>query len=327
MKSGETTPEEYSNLWTTVMSGREWRGEFHNRRKNGELYWESAAISAIRNPEGEITHFLAVKEDITERKRLQAEVEARNLELARSQTLTAMGRMASMIAHDLRNPLSSVKMTLQILGKNPAIAANPEITELRQIALEQVHYMGDILSDMLTFSRPDALKSDWITIDKVIDMAASISQRRLDESNAVLNINYQAGLPTLYADATKLRQVFSNLISNAAQATEGIPNPRIVIDVMLELGLEGTAIRVEIRDNGSGLKPDEREKLFEPFFTTRAKGTGLGLAIVKRILDQHQASITLEPNKPQGTCAVVTLPITPQPLESPEAQAMENATS
>ncbi|MEN8168103.1 MAG: PAS domain S-box protein, partial [Pseudomonadota bacterium] len=327
MKSGETTPEEYSNLWTTVMSGQEWRGEFHNRKKNGELYWESAAISAIRNPEGDITHFLAVKEDITEHKRLQAVVETRNQELARSQTLTAMGRMASMIAHDLRNPLSSVKMTLQILGRYPEVESNLEANELRQIALEQVQYMGDILSDMLTFSRPDALKSNWITIDKVIDMAASISQRRLDESGAVLKINYQAGLPTLYGDATKLRQVFSNLISNAAQATEGVPGPHIDIDVMLELGLEGTAIRVEIRDNGCGLKPEEREKLFEPFFTTRAKGTGLGLAIVKRILDQHQASISLEPNEPQGTCAVVTLPVTPHAAENPESQQTENATS
>ncbi|MEN8177649.1 MAG: PAS domain S-box protein [Pseudomonadota bacterium] len=327
LKSGETSTEEYNNLWAAVRAGQEWRGEFHNRKKNGELYWESAAISAIRNPQGEITHFLAVKEDITEQKRLQDEVVARNLELARSQTLAAMGRMASMIAHDLRNPLSSVKMTLQILGKAPAIAANQEINELRQISLEQIQYMGDILSDMLTFSRPDALKSDWITIDKVIDMAASISQRRLDESNAMLNINYQAGLPTLYGDATKLRQVFSNLISNAAQATEGVLDPRIDIDAMLELGAEGTAIRVEIRDNGSGVNPDEMEKLFEPFFTTRAKGTGLGLAIVKRILDQHLAGITLEASKPQGACVIVTLPVTPHKTENTEFQKMENATS
>ncbi|MCG8426025.1 MAG: PAS domain S-box protein, partial [Chromatiales bacterium] len=124
LKSGETSPEEYANLWSTVMSGGEWRGEFHNRRKNGELYWEGAIISAIRNPEGEITHFLAVKEDITERKRLQAEVEARNRDLAHSQTLAAMGRMASMIAHDLRNPLSSVKMTMQILGKQLGVGTD-----------------------------------------------------------------------------------------------------------------------------------------------------------------------------------------------------------
>jgi len=314
LKSGETTSQEYGDLWQTVLSGGEWRGEFHNRRKNGELYWEAASISAIRNPAGEITHFLAVKEDITERKRLESEVEERNRELARTETLTAMGRMASMIAHDLRNPLSSVKMTLQILGKQPGGEENKEADELRQIALEQIRYMEEILSDMLTYSRPDALKPDWITIDKVVDMAVSLSRRRLEESGVDLRLHYHPGMPTLFADATKLRQVFSNLISNAAQATEGAVSPQIEVDVMLELGPGGTCIRTEIRDNGRGITRPEKEKIFEPFFTTRAKGTGLGLPIVKRIIDQHKGSIEISDNTPQGTCITVVLPVTP-PLD------------
>ena len=312
LKSGETTSDEYSNLWQTVFAGGEWRGEFHNRKKNGELYWESASISAIRNPQGEITHFLAVKEDITERKRLEQEVEERNRELVRSQALTTIGRMASMIAHDLRNPLSSVKMTLQILGKKPGAEENEEIRELRHISLEQIRYMEEILSDMLTYSRPDALKPDWITIDKVIDMAISISQRRLDECGVKLAAHYHPGLPTLYGDATKLRQVFSNLISNAAQAVEAAESPRISIDVMLELGVSGTGVRIEICDNGCGIPPEETGKVFEPFFTTRTKGTGLGLAIVKRILDQHHASIEILNTPPRGTCIAVVLPVTPR---------------
>jgi PAS domain S-box-containing protein len=326
LKSGETSREEYNHLWDTVLNGGEWRGEFHNRRKSGELYWESASISGIRNAEGEITHFIAVKEDITERKRLESEVDERNRELARSETLAAMGRMASMIAHDLRNPLSSVKMTLQILGKHPGMESDRQANELRLLSLEQIRYMEEILSDMLTYSRPDALKPDWITIDKVIDMAVSISQRKLDEFNARLVTNYHPGLPTIYGDATKLRQVFSNLITNAAQATEDIANPKIEIDVMVELGSSGTGIRIEVCDNGSGIVQEDHEKLFEPFFTTHAKGTGLGLAIVKRILDQHQASVSLEPNRPRGTCAVVTLPVAP-PEKALDTQDRERAAS
>ena len=82
---------------------------------------------------------------------------------------------------------------------------------------------------------------------------------------------------------------------------------------MLHLGSGGTGIHIEICDNGGGIAAEDKDKLFEPFFTTHAKGTGLGLAIVKRILDQHGASIQLQPNEPQGTCAVVVLPIGPQP--------------
>ncbi|MCP3661373.1 MAG: PAS domain S-box protein [Gammaproteobacteria bacterium] len=321
LKSGETTSLEYDNLWHNIYNGLEWRGEFHNKKKSGELYWESASISCIRNPGGEITHLLAVKEDITEKKRLEAEVETRNQELARSQALAAMGRMASMIAHDLRNPLSSVKMTLQILGKQPGREENAEAKELRQISLDQIRYMEEILSDMLTYSRPDALKPEWIAIDRVIYLATSLCQKKIDEQKIQLTTNFHPGLPTLHADADKLRQVFSNLITNAEQACENQPSPKIHIDAMIELGEAGTAIRVEICDNGYGLPEDDMERLFEPFFTTRAKGTGLGLAIVKRITDQHQGSIFLQKNHPQGSCAVVVLPINPQPDEAPEILA------
>ncbi|OQX34551.1 MAG: PAS domain-containing sensor histidine kinase, partial [Candidatus Sedimenticola endophacoides] len=309
LKSGETSTQEYGNLWDTVMAGGEWRGEFHNRRKNGELYWEAASISAIRDPRGSLTHFLAVKEDITERKRLEQEVAERNRELAHSETLAAMGRMASMIAHDLRNPLSSVKMTLQILGKQPGMEENREADELRLISLEQIRYMEEILSDLLVYSRPDALTLDWITIDKVIEMAVSLSRRRLEEAGAELNINYHPGVPTLHGDPTKLRQAFSNLISNAAQAVEETENARIDIDVMLELGPEGTAVRTEIRDNGPGVPPGERERILEAFHTTRAKGTGLGLAIVKRIIDQHRGQLIIGDNQPGGACITVILPV------------------
>ena len=315
LKSGETLDDDYQALWHAISQGGEWRGEFHNRKKNGELFWESASISAVRNPDGEITHFLAVKEDITEQKRLEGEVEEHNRELAKNQALTALGRMASMVAHDLRNPLSSVKMTLQILKKHPDPTSSEEAGEMREIALEQIRYMEDILSDMLTFSRPDAPKSEWITVNKVIDSAIGLAQRILNDHNVTLTTRYQPGLPTLYADANKLRQVFSNLITNAAQATQGHVNPQVEISAMVYLGSEGTGILIEICDNGSGISAKDEEKLFEPFFTTHAKGTGLGLAIVKHILDQHHAHIQLQPRHPQGTRVVVELPTRINPIQ------------
>ncbi|MEA3302653.1 MAG: PAS domain S-box protein [Pseudomonadota bacterium] len=318
LKSGETTAHEYSDLWQTVKNGGEWRGEFHNRRKNSELYWESAAISAIRNSDGEIINFLALKEDITEKKRMEAEIESQNRELAHSESMAVMGRMASMIAHDLRNPLSSVKMTLQILEKKAGKEIGVNTRELCQISLEQTRYMEEILSDMLSYSRPDALKPEWISIDKVIDMAISLSQRRQEEKKVKLHTDYQPGLPTLYADATKLRQVFSNLIANAQQATGESDNPRVNIEAMVELGLEGTSIRIDICDNGCGINDADRDNIFEPFYTTRAKGTGLGLAIVKRILDQHKATISISDNVPKGSCISVILPVSPASEITPQ---------
>jgi len=435
LKSGETSPAEYQRLWEAITAGGEWRGVFHNKKKNGELYWEATCISPIRNIDGAITHFLAVKEDITkhkhleerfrrvvestpngivmvnqkgkivlvnvqterlfgyereelvgrpvemlvperfrdkhpryrrhfftngrartmgigrdlfglrkdgsefsveiglspfetdegklilgaivdvtERKALERELEERNREIARTQALTAMGRMAGMVAHDLRNPLSSIKMSLQMLAaqNRDEWAAEAE-QELKQIALEQVRYMEELMTDLLSYSRPDALKPEWLNLDKLLDTAVILAQKSIDEHKVQVKTSYQAGLPTLHGDADKLRRAFSNIIVNAVQATENLEEcrPQVNISTRLELGDHGPGIRVEIYDNGCGIEPGQEDNLFEPFFTTRAKGTGLGLAIVKRIVDQHRGSVQLRPGGRTGTCVVVVLPTGP----------------
>lgn len=317
LKSGETDSAEYKKLWETISSGKEWRGLFHNRRKNGELYWEYTAISPIRNSEGEITHFLAVKEDITERIRLEEEVKQRDRELAHSRALAVVGRMASMIAHDLRNPLSSIKMGLQILGKRVIELGenegwDAEVKEIGHIALEQVRYMENIMADLLQFSSPDALQLEWLNVDKLLDMTVSSTEKTIKEINATVITEYQPQLPTIHGDATRLRQVFSNLILNALQASENINRtPEIHIYAQLELFDSSPRVIIKLCDNGQGFNPDQAEKLFEPFYTTRAKGTGLGLAIVKRILDQHDGTIRLTANPAGGTCVTVILPTGP----------------
>jgi PAS domain S-box-containing protein len=318
LKSGETPPEEYRRLWQALSEGGEWRGEFHNRRKDGTLYWEAAVISALRDAEGSITHFLAVKEDITERKRLQQEIDARNRELAHAQTLAAMGRMASMLAHDLRNPLSSVKMAVQILGKQ---AANQEGRELAGIGQEQVHYMEDIISDMLAYSRPGELKSAWLSADRLIAGVINTVQRRIVEYGAEVSVDCAPGLPTFPGDASKLRQLLSNLLVNALQAVAQRPagQRRVRVDAELVLEPDGRRMRIRICDNGDGVDPKVRERLFEPFFTTRTKGTGLGLAIVRQIAGLHGGTVTLADNPPNGTCAVLTLPLTPAAAAGPPA--------
>lgn len=312
LQSGATTSDQYHGLWETIKRGEQWRGILQNRKKNGELYWEYTLISPIRNTDGQITHFIAVKEDITERKRLEQEVEQRNRELAHAEALSAMGRVASMIAHDLRNPLSSIKMGLQILGKDAVKQSGEQAAELKQIALDQVRHMEDILTDFLQISRPDALNLDWLSVDKLLDLVISVTQKVVQEHGAQVITEYQPHLPTVHGDATKLRQAFTNLIINALQATEDTDQtPVIRVRACLELCGPPPKIRVEICDNGPGIDPEQAEKLFEPFYTTRATGTGLGLAIVKRILDQHHGAVSLGPGDSGGTCATVILPTGP----------------
>ncbi len=167
-----------------------------------------------------------------------------------------------------------------------------------------------INSDIRTVVSDLMFLAEHLQLRGLLDAATVTGTSRI--SQEFLTSHYHPGLPTLYGDATKLRQVFSNLISNALQAIDKVENPQVSIDTMVELGQAGTGIRVEICDNGSGISEDERERIFEPFFTTRSKDTGLGLAIVRRILDQHRATISIEPNQPRGTCVSIVLPVTPQ---------------
>jgi PAS domain S-box-containing protein len=327
LKSGETSAEEYHSLWRTITSGGEWRGVFHNRKKSGELYWEAACISPIRDAGGAITHLLAVKEDITERRRLEEEIEQRKREAARNQALAEVGRMANMVAHDLRNPLSSVKMTLQIYGRRPAKRWDPEERELQQIALEQVHYMEEILSDLLTYSRPDSFEPEWLDIDRVLEGAILVAQKHVTERGVHITTRYRPGLPKLYGDGAKLRQAFANILENAAQATEGIVGrePEVEIATELELRDDGPWIRIEICDNGAGLASDDLERVFEPFYTTRAKGTGLGLAIVRRMVELHGGTARLQQIARNRTCATVLLPTRAKGEQSAEGQGSEAA--
>lgn len=310
LKSGETSPADYRELWSALARGGEWRGEFHNRRKDGSLYWESAAISALRDANGGISHFLAVKEDITERKRLEGEVDARNRELARTQALAAMGQMSTMLAHDLRNPLSSVKMAVQILGKQ---AQSREGRELATIGQEQVHYMEDIINDMLTYSRPGELKTAWLDADQLIAGAIGTVRRRIVEYAVHVDVICDPGLPTFPGDPSKLRQLLSNLLVNAFQAVAELPPGERHVTVQAALVLDGSGNRIRFRvcDTGEGIEPDIRDHLFEPFFTTRTKGTGLGLAIVRQITDLHGGDVRMLDNSPRGTCAELTLPVIP----------------
>ena len=311
LKSGETEAEDYADLWRTICAGGEWRGELHNRRKNGELYWEAASISALRDAAGQITHFLAVKEDITERKRLERQIAGTNRELARAQALAEVGRMATIIAHDLRNPLSSVKVAFQVLGKS-ATDDGPA-RELRAIAREQIVYMEAILSDMLSYARPRQPTFEWLDAERLLQTVVALLQRRLDEAAVQAEIQVQPGLPTFPDDTNQLRQVFSSLITNAVQAMEEIPQQErsLHLGASLHLDETGTRIRFDVRDSGTGLAGQDPEHLLEPFVTSRTKGTGLGLAIVRKIIDAHHGRILLQPNPPRGTCATLLLPTVP----------------
>lgn len=281
--------------------------------QSGKKKYVSWNNTLSHDPRTNITTLTCIGTDISEQKRLQDEVDARNREIARTQALSTIGEMSSMIAHDLRNPLSSIKMTLQILGKHAAPDFTSQSAELSSIALNQVNYMEEIMKDMLQYAKPDAINPDWLCMNDIIDSSINTIQKSIKEHEGNVITLYASHLPRIHADAVKLCQVFTNLIMNALQAASSIGiQPSIVIRTELEYENNVPLIKVKICDNGPGIDDETQEKIFDPFFTTRAQGTGLGLPIVKRIIDQHKGSIRLEKmHSGSGTCCYVLFPTGP----------------
>ncbi|MEH6626630.1 MAG: PAS domain S-box protein [Motiliproteus sp.] len=321
LKSGHTDPQEYEQLWSKISQGKTWQGTLKNVKKNGDFYWEKTVISPIMGKDNRIRHFLSVKEDITDKIRLEREVAIQTEETRKNRELAAVGQMANMVAHDLRNPLSSIKMAMQILDKensrdsgdqdNNSLnnAHRAQTHELISIAQDQIRYMEGILNDLMSYSRPGALNLEWVRVDKLMETTV-ISQLKEIQANGIdVEERYQKGLPTVYADPVKLRQVFSNLVINAIHAVKDCEDPRIIVSTDLLMSDSGPKIKICVTDDGVGIDPCQANIVFEPFYTNKAKGTGLGLAIVKQRIEQHQGSISLTPVKQGGTRATLILPI------------------
>ena len=256
------------------------------------------------------------------KKHLQHQLEQETQERIRNEQLAAVGRMANMIAHDLRNPLSSIRVGIQLTRRKPGI--DQETQELCQISLEQIRYMDNILEDLLSYSRPADLNPEWLSVNTLTEQVIMSQLRLIRDRNIFINQDLGDNLPTIHADPAKLRQVIQNLVVNAIQAADDSHGQlaRVSLRTRLIFTDQGPKLEVEICNNGRGVDPCLGDKVFEPFFTTKAKGTGLGLAIVQRIVRQHHGHISIQaiPGKQGsgGTRALLSLPVSHHPAAQPE---------
>jgi signal transduction histidine kinase len=230
---------------------------------------------------------------------------------------SAMGQMASMIAHDLRNALSSVKMNLQILDEHHRKEGDMQI-ENCEIALGQVRYMETILNDMLTYARPGTAEFDWVDLGDTLRAASVSLLPEITRKSVEVRMEGEEKLPTIMADRNKLLQLFQNVLGNAIYA---VPEwGLIIIRTRCLLHESQPSVEIRFEDDGPGISPQIADKVFDPFFTTSSRGTGLGLAIVQRIVAQHGGQVYLDSERDHGTTVVVVLPLTQEgPDDSPES--------
>ncbi len=316
LKSGEISDTEYLNLWETITSGREWHGEMINKKKNGELFWEKVCISPIRNPDGAITHFMGIKEDISEHRQTEQEHRQAMAQLRQAQKMEAIGQLAGGVAHDFNNLLTIINgYSTLLLHEMPA--ENPFRTEVEQI-LKAGERAADLTHQLLAFSRRQVLEPKVISINYLVRNLEKMLKRLIRE-NIVLETRLSDCLGVVKADPGQVEQILMNLLVNARDALEDggvitIETANSVLDRAFVTenpgAVEGTYVMLAVHDNGVGMTEETKRKIFEPFFTTKkqGKGTGLGLATVYGIVKQSGGYIQVVSEPGQGASFRVYLP-------------------
>lgn len=311
LKSGNTPPEVYQGLWSTITAGKVWHGELQNKKKNGEFYFEAVTISPIKNREGVITHFVAIKEDITERRRLEEQ-------LRHSQKMEAIGLLAGGIAHDFNNMLTVIIGYGGVLQMAMA-PDHPLLPNVDRILLVAERAAG-LTSSLLAFSRKQATRTEPVNLNSIIRKVEKFLARIIGED---IKIQTALGSETLItnADSGQMEQVLMNLATNARDAMPrggifSIATDFVAIDEAFinahGYGEPGPYALVSVTDTGEGMDAATASRVFEPFFTTKevGKGTGLGLSIVYGIIKQHNGYITLYSEPGRGTTFRIYLPLT-----------------
>lgn len=306
LKSGHHSKKQYENLWDTILAGKEWRGELMNKKKNGELFWEDIIISSMINNDGDILHFVAVKEDITDKKRMIEEL------IEAKEKAEEMSRLKSIflanMSHELRTPLIGITGFAYILQEE---IKDPGLKEMAKGINESGNRLSETLNLILDLSKLEAEKVN-IKIEKhdlVFETEDLIASYRESAKKKGLKLNsfYSNELLEFNTDLRAYRSILSNIVNNAIKYTESG-------EVNVDISLINDYAVIKISDTGIGIAKEHHDLIFEEFrqvsegFSRNFEGTGLGLNITKKLIEKIGGKIKVESELGKGSTFIVTIP-------------------
>jgi len=315
LKSGKQDPEFYRKMWDTILSGKVWRDTIVNRRKDGSLHQEDMTITPILNNEGEISHFIAIKQDITELELALADVQEKNAQLAattqqlwQASKLATMGELAASIAHELNNPLATIALRTEALVGQ--LWQDEEKRHALEVVLKEVDRMAALVNNLLLFSRRSHRQVSTVDLREEVTTSLDFLSYHLRNHKIEAVCDFSAELPTVQADRQQLRQLFLNLLTNACDAMPDCG--KLTVHVRPGELKSAEAVIVEFEDTGEGIAQADLQSVWDPFFTTKpeGKGTGLGLAICRRIVEEHGGVISIDSSERSGTTVRLVFPAT-----------------
>ncbi|GAB0149881.1 MULTISPECIES: PAS domain-containing hybrid sensor histidine kinase/response regulator [Marichromatium] len=322
LRSGKTSHETYVELWRTITGGRSWSGEFVNRRKDGEEFIEFAIISPIRQPDGRISHYAAIKTDVTERRHIERElaehrdhleelVADRTVELERAResaeaATRAKSAFLANMSHEIRTPMNAILGLTYLLQRDELAPSQSE--RLDKISGAARHLLS-IIDDILDLSKIEAGRMELHQLDfpllAILDHVRSLIADQARVKGLAVEIDCDDVPHWLYGDPTRLRQALLNYAANAVKFTE---HGRIALRArLLEQHADEVLVRFEVSDTGIGITPEQRVRLFTAFeqadasTTRRHGGTGLGLAITRRLAELMGGAVGVDSQPGHGS--------------------------
>lgn len=312
LKSGYTSQDDYSQMWRTIAEGDVWHGEFHNKRRDGRLFWERASIAPVRDEKGTVTHYVAVKEDVTERKRAELELLAAK-ERAEAANVAKSQFMAT-VSHELRTPLNAIIGFSEVMRDGTFGPLGNERYQdfARDINVAGAHLLK-LINDILDLANAEA--GHFEMVETIVDPCAEVQAAINDIIEAArvadlsLSVDMPDHLPLLHADERAIRQIVGHLLDNAVKFTGA--GGRVSVEVAIDAsGL----FAITVADTGIGIPQDKLSVVLQPFgqldgtMSRTRDGTGLGLPLSRTIAEMHDGHLEIESTVGVGTTVTVRFP-------------------
>jgi len=300
------------NLWTTIASGKVWKGELRNRAKDGSIYWVDTTIVPFVGKDGKPYQYVAIRHDITQLKLAEEQIRLQTIELQRAAQLSFTGELAAGLAHEIKNPLAGIQGAVDILIRRRD-ANDPEREALEGVR-HQVQRIDNTVRALLDRARPRNLKLERGSLTELMQATVELA-RAQTAARGGDQVQIEFVPPTedisLVVDAAQIEDALLNLMINAMEAVEEDGKVTLRIHRVSAEDAEASDIAViEVSDNGRGIEEKDLATIFNPFFTTSKGGTGLGLPAVRRIARVHGGSVEVTSVVGEGSTFIIRLPIT-----------------
>ncbi|WP_160118372.1 ATP-binding protein [Bacillus sp. V59.32b] len=292
LNSGYHPKHYFEDVRKTIQQGRVWKGKIMNKTKEGTTYWVDTTIIPFLDSNGNTYQHIAIQNDITEQQRTEEL-------LRKTEKLSLVGELAAGIAHEIRNPLTTIRGFVQLLSQSNE---NKDL-QYTETILDEIDRINFIVSEFMVFAKPHAMYYTKCNLSEVLSSIIHLLRAEAMLKNVKISQSFSSDKLYIFGEEHQLKQVFLNMLKNAIEALPDGGN------VHVSATSDKNYVTISIEDNGIGIPPEQIPKLGEPFYTTKETGNGLGLMVSFKIIDNHNGNMTVKSDVNSGTTFLITFPL------------------